>query len=159
MDRFALAHPGLYSWWSDAAGAADLARGLGHPLAPGLIYAGQAGATRWPSGKPSINTLRGRLAGMHLGGRANLSTFRLTLAAILSAGWDGVLDEDRLTAWMEAHLAVIPVPIADADTLGVVEEAVLARLDPPLNLQHMPKTPLRRELSRLRKALGSMPGR
>jgi len=150
----ALAHPGLYSWWSDDAGAADLARGLGHPLAPGLIYAGQAGATRWPSGKPSINTLRGRLVGMHLGGRANLSTFRLTLAAILSAGWDGVLDEERLTAWMEEHLAVIPVPIADADTLGVVEDAVLAKLDPPLNLMHMPKTPLRREVSRLRKALG-----
>lgn len=33
------------------------------------------------------------------------------------------------------------------------EEAVLARLDPPLNLMHMPKTPLRRKLSQLRKAL------
>ena len=153
-DRFPLAHPGLYSWWSDDVGAADLTRGLGHHVAPGLIYAGQAGATRWPSGKPSVNTLRGRLAGMHLGGRANLSTFRITLAAILSAQWDGYLDEGRLTAWMEEHLAVIPVPVADADTLGVVEEAVLARLDPPLNLQHMSKTPLRRELSKLRNALG-----
>lgn len=150
----ALAHPGLYSWWSDGVGAADLTRGFGHHVEPGLIYAGQAGATRWPSGKPSVNTLRGRLVGMHLGGRANLSTFRLTLAAILSAQWDGYLDEGRLTAWMEEHLAVIPVPVADADTLGVVEEAVLARLDPPLNLQHMSRTPLRRELSKLRKALG-----
>ncbi|HEY5528223.1 MAG TPA: hypothetical protein VIL51_02090, partial [Thermoleophilia bacterium] len=68
-------------------------------------------------------------------------------------GWDGDLDEERLTAWMEEHLEVIPVPIADADTLRVREEAVLARLDPPLNLMHMPTTPLRRELRRLRKAL------
>ena len=96
---------------------------------------------------------------MHLGGRADLSTFRITLAAILSTQWDGYLDEGRLTAWMEQHLAVIPVPVADADTLGVVEEAVLARLDPPLNLQHMSRTPLRRELSKLRKALGRVPGR
>jgi hypothetical protein len=71
----------------------------------------------------------------------------------------GALGFARLTAWMDEHLAVIPVPIADAGTLGVVEEAVLARLDPPLNLQHMPRTPLRRELSRLRKVLGSMPDR
>lgn len=152
-DRRLLSSPGLYTWWADDDGAADLSRGLGHAVSPGLIYAGQAGATRWPSGKASSNTLWGRLVGMHLGGQANLSTFRITLAAILSPEWGGH-DEDQLTAWMHAHLAVVPVPLADADTLGIVEEAVLARLDPPLNLQHMQRTPLRKELSRLRKALG-----
>lgn len=35
--------PGLYSWWVDAEGAADLSSGLGYPLGPGLIYAGLAG--------------------------------------------------------------------------------------------------------------------
>jgi hypothetical protein len=52
-----LAKPGLYSWWIDDAGAADLSRGLGHLVAPGLIYAGQAGATKEPSGKTSGATL------------------------------------------------------------------------------------------------------
>jgi hypothetical protein len=32
--------PGLYSWWADAAGAADLADGLGVEVSPGRIYAG-----------------------------------------------------------------------------------------------------------------------
>src|SRR6185369_16326052 len=45
--------PGLYSWWVDQAGAADLSRGLGLPVAEGLIYAGLAGGTRWPSGRRS----------------------------------------------------------------------------------------------------------
>lgn len=41
---------GLYSWWVDREGAGDLARGLGDHLPAGRIYAGQAGATQWPSG-------------------------------------------------------------------------------------------------------------
>lgn len=49
--------PGLYSWWVDQPGADDLSRGLQHPPAAGLIYAGLAGATRWPSGSKSTNTL------------------------------------------------------------------------------------------------------
>ncbi len=59
--------PGLYSWWVDDQGAADLSGGHGYPVPGGLIYAGQAGATRWPSGKRSQNTLWGRITGMHLG--------------------------------------------------------------------------------------------
>jgi hypothetical protein len=34
----------------------------------GLIYAGLAGATRWPSGKRSTNTLWSRLQGCTSGG-------------------------------------------------------------------------------------------
>jgi len=49
----------------------------------GLIYAGQAGATRWPSGKRSASTLWNRVVSMHLPGAAEFSTFRRTLAAIL----------------------------------------------------------------------------
>lgn len=59
--------PGLYSWWVDTAGAAELTTGLAHPVEEGLIYAGAAGATRWPSGQASTNTLWGRVARMHLG--------------------------------------------------------------------------------------------
>lgn len=35
--------PGLYGWWVDEPGAADLTKGLGHPVQPGLFYAGLAG--------------------------------------------------------------------------------------------------------------------
>lgn len=143
--------PGLYSWWADSSGAADLSVGLAHPITPGLIYAGLAGATKWPSGITSTNTLWSRITSMHLGRRNSASTLRRSLGSVLAArfGWSG-LDEAELTTWMLAHLRVIVVPYDDPDTLGHMETSVLARIDPPLNLQGMAKTPLRSELSRLR---------
>ena len=57
--------PGLYAWWVDEAGAADLTRGLapGRDLtvAPGRIHLGQAGATKWPSGRANDDTLGRRI--------------------------------------------------------------------------------------------------
>ena len=79
---------GLYSWWTDAAGAHDLSDGLGHLVPEGLIYAGQTGATKWPSGKVPNSTLAGRIRGNHLRGRVRGSTFRLTLAAALFLSLD-----------------------------------------------------------------------
>ncbi len=144
--------PGLYSWWVDAAGAADLSRGLGMLVAAGLIYAGQAGATRWPSSKRSDSTLWSRITGMHLAGAAEFSTFRRTLAAILSPvlSMSGE-DDPQLSAWMSAHLRVIAVPVPDPDQLGRIETAVLDRLDPPLNLQGRPPSPVRERLTGLRR--------
>lgn len=143
--------PGLYSWWVDDTGADDLSKGLGLTVDPGLIYAGLAGATRWPSGRPSSNTLWSRISGMHLGGRHEFSTFRRTLGSILaSAREEPGIDETRLTAWMTEHLKVVAVPFDHADTLGRLEEDVLTRLDPPLNLKGMTKTPTRRRLTELR---------
>lgn len=78
------ASPGLYSWWVDKDGALDLSRGLGHPILPGLIYAGLAGATRSRSKEASKNTLWGRIRSMHLGGRHEFSTFRLSLGSVLA---------------------------------------------------------------------------
>ena len=75
--------PGLYAWWTDDEGAAALSHGLGVPVAPGRVYAGQAGATRWPSGRPVTATLGSRIANNHLRGRVRSSTFRRTLAAAL----------------------------------------------------------------------------
>lgn len=146
--------PGLYSWWVDAEGASDLSRGLGHPVQPGLIYAGQAGATRWPSGKASGNTLWLRLVGMHLGKKARFSTFRKTLGSILRAerGWSEI-DEAQLTEWMHDHLRVIALPHTNGDSLGDLEERVLQILDPPLNLRGMVSTPLRQRLRELRRAV------
>lgn len=154
--RERLSTPGLYSWWVDDAGAADLSRGLDEPVSRGLIYAGLAGATRWPSGKRSSNTLWGRLSGMHLGGRHDFSTFRLSLGAILAeaSAWSDI-DEAALTAWMHKHLCVIAIPHADGDTLGRLEGGVLRTLDPPLNLDKVTKTELRVKLSGLRKRHGN----
>lgn len=148
-----LAAPGLYSWWVDDSGASELADGLGLHVAPGLIYAGLAGATRTVSGRKSSNTLRGRIAGMHLAGNRNFSTFRLTLTAILSASSAELLDEASLTAWMHHHLRVVPVPVDDPDCLDAMETAVLTDIDPPLNLAKMPSTPVRRRLKVLRSAV------
>ena len=144
--------PGLYSWWVDHLGAAHLAEGLDHAVQAGLIYAGLAGATRWPSGKRSTNTLWGRLNGMHLGSRHEYSTFRRTLGSILatSQGWADI-DEAELTRWMEAHLRVVPLPFPDADQLGRIEVSVLETLNPPLNLKDVPPSALRARLKELRR--------
>jgi hypothetical protein len=149
--RRTLAAPGLYSWWVDDAGAADLTAGADLPIEPGLIYAGLAGATRWPSGKRSTNTLWSRLTGMHLGGRAEFSTFRRTLAALLRTSLSLTSEDDpSLSTWIRDHLQVTPVVVEDADALGRLEESVLQPLDPPLNLQGMTPTPLRARIKDLR---------
>ncbi|WP_420323445.1 GIY-YIG nuclease family protein [Kribbella pittospori] len=148
----------MYSWWVDDAGADDLSNGLGLTAPPGLIYVGQAGATRWPSGRRSMNTLWSRLVGMHLDGSADFSTFRLTLASILREPLRLThLDDSSLTTWMEDHLQVATASVDDGDRLMAVEREVLARLDPPLNLAGRPPTPLRRQLSKLRKQAGPEP--
>ncbi|PVG83756.1 hypothetical protein DDE18_05435 [Nocardioides gansuensis] len=146
--------PGLYSWWVDVEGAADLETGLRHPVEPGLIYAGLAGATR-SGGRKSKNTLWGRIKTMHLGGRHEFSTFRLSLGSVLAESrGDQEIDEPGLTAWMHEHLRLIAVPVNAADTLGDVETEVLQQLDPPLNLDKVARNALRIELSALRKRYG-----
>lgn len=150
---------GLYSWWVDEGGAEDLSRGLRLPLRPGMIYAGLAGATRWPSGQRSNNTLWLRISTMHLAGNHEFSTFRRTIGSILaSANGSVTIDEVALTSWMNAHLRVITVAYDDGDSLGRIERAVLEDLDPPLNLQGMKSTDIRRRLKELRRAVVSPPG-
>jgi hypothetical protein len=124
--------PGLYSWWVDPSGAEDLSHGLRDTISSGLIYAGLAGATRWPSGGRSTNTLWSRIATMHLGGNHGFST-----------------------AWMYEHLTVVAVPCDDADTLGKLEERVLRTIDPPFNLKGMLRTPVRSRITHLRRAHGT----
>jgi hypothetical protein len=144
--------PGLYSWWVDDQGAADLSRGLGLPVPGGLIYAGQAGATRWPSGKRTQGTLWSRITGMHLGGAAEFSTFRRTLAAILRPVLSlDTEDDPKLSAWIGTHLGVNAVPVPDPDRLAETETAVLDLLDPPLNLRGRPATAIRARLAELRR--------
>lgn len=161
-DLTCLDRPGLYGWWVDDSGAGDLSRGLGLQLASGRIYAGQAGATRWPSGTPTNNTLGSRVGQMHLGGRVRGSTFRWTLAAILLDRLELQIkasmvlapsSEQALTEWMHGHLSVAVHPHDDRDSLDDLERKVLARLDLPLNLQHMAPTSLRQRLTELRRRI------
>ena len=85
----------------DEPGAADLSQGLGHRVAPGLVYAGQAGATRVRSGRRSSDTLWTRLARRHARGHAESSTgVRATSAAARGAtpsgaGHDGSVSVSR----------------------------------------------------------------
>ena len=69
LDPSGLDGPGLHSWWADEEGAAQLSRGLGLTLLPGRIYVGQAGATKWPAGRPVPTTLAQQISETHLGGR------------------------------------------------------------------------------------------
>jgi hypothetical protein len=154
--------PGLYSWVVDSTGAADLSRGLGCDVMPGRIYAGQAGATKWPSGRVGGNTLGKRIGQMHLGGRVRGSTFRWTLASVLFDQLDvqvqasmvvAASSEDALTEWMRSHLSVAVHVHGDRDTLENLERQVLERLDPPLNLAHMRSTLVRNRLTELRRRI------
>lgn len=152
-----LGNPGLYAWFIDRQGAADLSSGLGQSLSAGLIYAGQTGAGT------SGATLRSRLLGNHLGGNTYGSTFRLTLASILRgrlglrpAGGRRMerADEPVLTAWMLDHLSLAAFAVPDPATVDALETSVLGILDPPLNLAKLSATPVRQALSALRRDFG-----
>jgi hypothetical protein len=157
LERQQLGRPGLYSWFVDEDGAGDLTKGLGHSVQPGLVYVGQTGATKWPSGKTSENSLLKRLHSQHLRGRRSASTLRRTLGGVLDASFGRVLLRDELSEWVAAHLRVVPLLVEDPDSLGDLERQVVQALNPPLNLEHAATDPLRVELRRLR-ALGEAAG-
>lgn len=56
-----------------------------------------------------------------------------------------------MTEWMHQHLRISIWPYDDVDALDKVEQAVLNRLDPPLNLKHMPLSETRQRLKDLRR--------
>ncbi len=59
--------------------------------------------------------------------------------------------------WMRRHLAVVTVQVEERSTLAEIEEAVLARIDPHLNLMGMAPTPIRTRLRELRRELNANP--
>ncbi len=161
-----LDRPGLYAWWVDEDGAAELTRGLGPgrglAVEAGRIRIGQAGATKWPSGKANDDTLGRRIGEVDLGGRVRMSTFRWSLASILfdqlemqrqAAMLVTPSSERALTAWMRARLSVAVHPHDDRDTLGGLERAVLERLDPPLNISRLQPSATRARLTELRRRI------
>jgi uncharacterized protein DUF6884/GIY-YIG catalytic domain-containing protein len=150
LERLQLDGPGLYSWFVDQDGAEQLSRGLGQTVAPGLVYVGQTGATRWPSGRASGSTLLKRVKEQHLNGSRTGSTLRLTLGSILDVSFEAPVLREALSEWMRNHLRVVPLLIEDADSLGDLESHVVRALDPPLNLDHVERTELRKTLGELR---------
>ncbi|HHQ47482.1 MAG TPA: hypothetical protein ENK19_01185 [Acidobacteria bacterium] len=153
--------PGVYTLWVDEAGREQISRRLKADL-PSLIYLGQAGATRWPSGTPSDATLVSRIRGNHLRGRIRGSTFRYTLASILlddltlRVEGSKVLtaeSERSLSGWMERHLSVVAAPYDDADRLQELDKELLQLIDPPLNLNNVDPTPLRVRVRELRRRI------
>ena len=158
-----LDRPGLFAFWVNAAGAAELSRGLDLPLEAGRIYVGQAGATKWPSGRANDDTLGDRIARAHLTGKVRSSAVRLALASILFVQLDVVVQaaallqassEQALSEWMRVHLLVGVHPHDDRDTLSGLEQAVVQRLDPPLNIDdHVPATSVRQRVAVLRKRI------
>ena len=138
-DRELASHPGLYSWWGDETARALIADQIGIS-APPLIYAGQAGATRWPSGRRSTATLASRIRGNHINGNASSSTFRLTVSALLlrpiglEVASPGRLTPDAnrvVSDWIKTHLQVAVVAYDARDFLGPIEATLLDVLDPP----------------------------
>jgi hypothetical protein len=162
-DPGAVAGPGLYAWWADDEGRSTLGAPFGVTL-PSLIYAGQTGATSRRAGVERVATLRSRIGGNHLNGNAGSSTFRKTLSSVLLAPLQlHVSGKDRLdeasnrsvSMWMRGHLSVVTVQVEERSTLAEIEEAVLAKLDPPLNLMGMAPTPIRARLRELRRELNA----
>jgi hypothetical protein len=161
-----LDQPGLYSWWVDRAGAQDLSKGLGQTLSPGRIYAGQTGATKWPSGTAGVMTLAKRVGANHVRGQIRGSTFRLTLAAILRQPLctRRRRAETPRPSLRKAAQQVDPTTPGSGraahprpDALADLERQVLPILNPPLNLDQMPTTPLRATLSARRASLTPQP--
>lgn len=165
-DAIAAGKSGLYSWWADVEAEKLFLRArvlrAGGGSVRQCIYVGQTGATRWPSGATSRGTLEKRIRKNHIGGNLRSSTFRYTISAILRerlnlrlAGSGKLMEEDnqRVSRWIKDHLRVAIVPWEDRDSLGGVEQAVLKKLDPPLNLNGLPATAYRQRLSELRGAI------
>lgn len=161
-DSVAASKPGLYSWWADAEAQDLFLRTAGGIAAGPLLYAGQAGATLWPSGKKSTATLKSRIRSNHIRGNLSSSTFRHTISALLCEPLKLRLaepsklmpaDNRRVSRWIADHLRVAIVALEDRDSLGCIERAVLDTLDPPFNLNGRPPTDLRRRLAELRRAI------
>lgn len=126
---------GIYSWWMTPGSVPGLS-GTYHPHRPALqlLYVGIAS-------KPTSD-LRQRLT-THIGGTSRRSTQRLSLAALLAEeyGWSSAMVsgrpalapefESQLGSFMAQHLRVSWLIHDDPKS---VEDSVIKRLMPPLNL-------------------------
>ena len=135
--------PGIYLWWAMAE-AVPHASGRRHPT-EGALRAFYVGIS--PARRGTRQRLRGRVIGNHIRGNTAASTFRFALAALLreTRGYQACLsidargrrkyvlpreqDED-LRAWQQAYLRLT---WATCEHPWELEEAIIARFQPPLN--------------------------
>ena len=152
------AQPGLYAWWAIPDHLGDASPAI-PPVLVGadgwsLLYVGIA-----PNSPSSSRNLAVRIGRDHEGGTIGNSTFRQSLAALLRrslaleplAGYDRsrLVNEAPLTSWMDEHCGLTLV-IAQAPWR--YERAVIARLDPPLDIRDGTH-PFREEVQAARSAL------
>jgi hypothetical protein len=146
--------PGLYGWVVDPAGARVLNRCLQLPVAAGLVFVGQVGGSSWHSLVDPVVNLRDHIDRVQLHGRTRASTFRMTLATVLT-GYLGMssLEDPILTGWMLEHLSVSTWAVPDGEGLRELAQLLVGELDPPLNVDHLPATEYRARLQQMRTAL------
>lgn len=146
---------GVYAWWTDRNSIPGVPE-RPHPDNPDLqlFYIGRA-----PRDSSSSATLKSRVVKNHLSGNTGASTFRLALASLLmeSLGFTpqqtktkSVLPNSQnkaLSKWQEEHLRLT---WAEHDQPWFIEDAVISRLKPPLNLAGNASHPFYSELTQAR---------
>ncbi|CCG04349.1 conserved protein of unknown function [Blastococcus saxobsidens DD2] len=149
--RSASDRPGLYTWWADTQGADDLSAGLGHRVAPGLVYAGRVGGIRRQRRQLDQHPLGP--GGHEAPGRQPRvldlppDAGRLPIPAPRAAD-RGIRPHD-----VDAHAPAGGRAGATAGA-GDGRGALLLQLSgAPLNLRDVPRTPLRTTLSALRSSV------
>jgi hypothetical protein len=147
--------PGLYAWFVDAEGARVLNRCLKLPVREGLVFVGQVGGSTWHSTADPVLNVRDHVERIQLHGRTRASTFRMTLATVLGEHLGMTsLEDPKLTAWMTKHLSISAWGSSHVGRLAEVEQLVIAEVNPPLNVDHLPATEYRSRLNQMRRFLG-----
>lgn len=145
--------PGLFAWHVDLDGARVLNRSLMLPVGAGVLHVGHAGAVgRHVDAVPSLRQL---VQDVQLRGRSRQSTFRATLATVLHDPLGlRSLDDAQVEAWMEDHLTVVTWPVVERTSIVCLAHRVVEALEPPLNVDHLRATEMRRRLGELRREIG-----
>lgn len=147
--------PGLYAWFVDALGARMLNRCLKLPVREGLVFVGQVGGSSWHASADPVLNVRDHVERIQLHGRTRASTFRMTLATVLGEHLGMTsLEDPLLTDWMMKHLSISAWSSEHVGRLTELEQLVVAELDPPLNVDHLPATEYRSRLNQMRRFLG-----
>lgn len=146
---------GVYAWWTERGSIPQVPESP-HPDNPDLhlFYVGRA-----PRDSASSATLKSRIVNNHLRGNTGASTFRFTLAALLMQSLGFTPEQTKtksvlpgsqnkaLSNWQEEHLRLTWV---EHDEPWLIEDEVIARLQPPLNLAGNASHPFHSALSEAR---------
>lgn len=154
--------PGLYAWYFRELPPSVDAGGCAHFQGCALLYLGIAPTRQLGlDGRPSTSALRSRIR-THYSGNAESSTLRLSLGSLLAESLElrrasGTSKsfghgERRLSEWMAANAYVTWVEHSEP---WLIEPAVIASLDLPLNLAHNPAHPFRAQLLHARSQLSA----